>query len=318
MIEKSLLQLALGKGVGKVYLKKTAAFLERAGCSWSDCVNDRALLLRAGLRESMADSVASAREQAEAMYETLLENNVDMVTENDKDYPQYLKRTLGKKCPPLLFLSGNRALLNETSVGFCGSRKTSERGISVAGSCAKQLAQAGVTVVSGYAGGADMAAHKEALLSGGNTIFVLAEGILRYSRKKEIRELLTGKNHVFVSQYMPDAVWLQGRAMERNGTIIGLSRAMILVESALSGGTFSAGEEALEAGCPLFVLEFKQPDASAEGNAHFIASGGIPIRGKNGVPNLSKVFRVIQQDARSGQAAERRPETEDPQIKIEL
>ena len=39
-----------------------------------------------------------------------------------------------------------------------------------------------ITVISGYAAGTDLAAHKSALENGGNTVFVLAEGILRYSK----------------------------------------------------------------------------------------------------------------------------------------
>ncbi len=57
-------------------------------------------------------------------------------------------------------------------------------------------------MVSGYAAGTDMTVHKEALLKGGNTFFVLAEGILRYSQKKEVRELLTNKKQASIPQYM--------------------------------------------------------------------------------------------------------------------
>ena len=86
--------------------------------------------------------------------------------------------------------------------------------------------------------------------------------------------------------------------MKRNKTIIGLSKAMILIESGLKGGTFAAGEETLSAKCPLFVIDFAKPEVSAEANPYFISKGGHPIRGnKNGVPNLSKVFEVMEQDS---------------------
>ena len=81
--------------------------------------------------------------------------------------------------------------------------------------------------------------------------------------------------------------------MKRNGVIIGLSDAMILVESGKTGGTFAAGEETLSISHPLFVIDFAQPEVSAEANPYFISKGGIPIRGKAGVPNLSKVLDVI-------------------------
>lgn len=61
--------------------------------------------------------------------------------------------------------------------------------------------------------------------------------------------------------------------MKRNSTIIGLSDAMILVESGLSGGTFAAGEETLKRSRPLFVVDFASPEASAEANPFFIERG---------------------------------------------
>ena len=46
---------------------------------------------------------------------------------------------LQDKCPPMLFISGNINLLNSISVGFCGSRKASAKGIGIAADCSRQL-----------------------------------------------------------------------------------------------------------------------------------------------------------------------------------
>ena len=64
-----------------------------------------------------------------------------------------------------------------------------------------------ISVVSGYAAGTDTAAHVAAIENGGNTIFVLAEGILNFSYKKQVKAHLTTQNHVFISQFYPDAQW---------------------------------------------------------------------------------------------------------------
>ena len=69
---------------------------------------------------------------------------------------------------------------------------------------------------------------------------------------------------------------------------------MILVESGKTGGTFAAGEETLKRALPLFVIDYAKPEVSAEANPYFIERGGQPIRGKNGVPNLEKVFFAIK------------------------
>jgi DNA processing protein len=139
-----------------------------------------------------------------------------------------------------------------------------------------------------------MAAHKAAMENGGTTIFVLVEGILRFQRKRDVVNLLSASNHLVVSQFPPRLTWSGRNAMKRNSTIIGLSDAMILVESGLTGGTFAAGEETLKRKRPLFVIDFAEPGPSAEANPYFIKQGGMPVRGnREGVPSLDKVREVV-------------------------
>ena len=94
--------------------------------------------------------------------------------------------------------------------------------------------------------------------------------------------------------------------MKRNGTIVGLSDAMVLVESGASGGTFAAGTEALKRDHPLFVVDFAEPGSSAEANPHFIDHGGIPIRRTaRGSPNLARIRHAIRHPAWKTRAPER-------------
>ncbi len=293
MKDTSILQFSIARGIGEATIKKILQYIETNHLTFEELVNAPDLLTSLGLKEDVINSVMSAKSQAEKLADDLYCAGVEILTENETDYPQQLKIKLGKTCPPLLFVRGNKELLNSVSVGFCGSRKASEKGLSIAADCSKQLAERKITVISGYATGTDMAAHKSSLMNGGNTVFVLAEGILRSSLKKDVQPYLGEKNHVFISQFMPNTTWNAGNAMRRNSTIIGLSRAMILVESGKTGGTFAAGEEALKVGCPLFVIDFSKPEVSAEANPYFIEKGGMPIRGKKGIPNLERVFRII-------------------------
>ena len=87
--------------------------------------------------------------------------------------------------------------------------------------------------------------------------------------------------------------------MKRNSTIIGLSKAMILIEAGRTGGTFAAGEESLRTNTPLFVIDYAKPEVSAEANPYFISRGGHPIRGKKGIPCLSGVFSAVNGCAKS-------------------
>lgn len=298
MERQHLLQLMLSKGLGDVAIKKILhyAFNNTEGSLEEFCTNPKLLQSFMTCKESVLQNVLENASEANYLLEKIFSNNVSIITEFDPEYPRQLKATLGNQCPPVLFAKGNLDLLFTNSVGFCGSRKVSNKGLSITEKCACQLVERGITVVSGYASGTDMAAHVSAMENGGNTVFVLAEGIFRSSQKQNVRDLLTGKNHVFISKYLPDQVWNVGNAMKRNSIIIGLSKAMILVESGKTGGTFAAGEESLSRGIPLFVVDYEKPEVSAEANPFFIEKGGFPIRGNNGIPNLSRVFQLVEKD----------------------
>lgn len=297
MSKQYLLQLMLAKGIGPVSIKKILGYVAlHSDKSLREICEDPTCLINIiGCNENTINDVIKQKENARDLHLELSTQDVDMIIETDNDYPSNLKAVLGNECPPVLFVKGNKDLLYKESVGFCGSRKVSPKGLYITEQCAELLTKENVTVVSGYAAGTDLAAHKAAMANGGDTIFVLAEGILKFSNKQMIKEYLNKENHLFVSQFLPNVTWNAGNAIKRNALIIGLSKAMILVESGKAGGTFAAGNEALELGQPLFVVDYEKPEVSAEGNPYFLSRGGKPIRSREGRPNLDKVLSTLSE-----------------------
>jgi len=294
MNHSSFLQIALTKGVGDAAIKRILDFFSRnADASWdllcSDVTMQKMIFKN---KQEIVDNIALQKAEAHRIADRLEKNNINLIFYYDELYPKKLKRTLGAKCPPYLFYKGNIDLADKSSAGFCGSRTASQKGIAIARDCAGQLAKNNIAVISGYAKGVDITAHEAALLNSGDTIFVLAEGILEVAQKKEVVGCLTNENHLFISQFLPEAAWHAGNAMRRNSLIIGLSDVMILVESGKTGGTFAAGNETLSLNHPLFVIDFAQPEVSAIANPYFISKGGLPIKGKNGTPNLTEVYSI--------------------------
>lgn len=293
-----LLQFINAKGVGDAVIRRLAEY-----CFYEHITPDDVVKMEPGdiasalaLKQEIAHNIIGAYDIASRQTDELLEHNVSVSWLGDALYPERTKAILDKATPSVLFVRGNTSLFQEPSVGFCGSRKASSKGLAVTSSCARVLAEHGICVVSGYAHGVDMAAHRSAMENNGKTILVLAEGILRFREKQEIEGLFSADNHLVVSQFPPMLTWSGRNAMKRNGTIIGLSDAMILVESGMSGGTFAAGMETLERRHPLFVVDFAEPGPSAEANPHFIERGGKPIRGKGeDNPNLNDVVEATQQ-----------------------
>jgi DNA processing protein len=183
----------------------------------------------------------------------------------------------GELAPPDIWYIGNVEILNTTGVGFCGSRNASDYSLQIAADCASQLSEAGITVVSGYAPGVDIASHEAALASGGRTIVVLPEGIDHFRVKRSISPMWDWRRVLVVSQFPRKAVWRADRAMERNKIIVALSQAVIVLEAREKGGTLNAGYAALQMHKPLFVALYDEMNGAREGNQRLLADGAISL-----------------------------------------
>lgn len=295
-----LIQFLITKGSGEAAMRRFLSFADKNGADAAIdvCLQPEALSNATGLKLDVCKNIVSSRDSARNLFDKLVANYVEMLWLGHPSYPERLKSIIGKNSPPVIFVMGNKKLFEMKAVGFCGSRKSSEKGLLITERCCNQLVKRNFCVVSGYAHGVDMTAHRAALKSGGTTIIVLVEGILKFQEKQEVKELLTTDNYLVVSQFPPLLTWVGRNAMKRNSTIIGLSDAMILVESGTTGGTFAAGEETLKRKRPLFVIDYAAPGPSAKANPYFIERGGIPIRGnKKGIPNLSQLFEVASKQS---------------------
>lgn len=203
-----------------------------------------------------------------------------------------------RNLPPVLFVRGPADLMTVRSIGFCGSRSATERGLAVASDIAEQVARQGLNVVSGGAKGVDITAHRTALSRGGTTTVVLAEGILQYRMRNELRDVFDPARTFVVSEFFPDDRWLAGRAMQRNRTICALSRALVLIEARSTGGTFAAGEAALGMGLPLFTADYSAQHEGNDGNRILLERGALRLRQSRatGRANLAQLLEFARHE----------------------
>ena len=223
---------------------------------------------------------------------------IRQVGQNHTLYPKRLLTVLGSKAPDTLYLQGNVDLLNLDGIGFCGSRKSSRKGIDTVRDCAEQAAVTGLTVVSGNAAGIDFEAHYHSLAAGGTTILVLPEGINHFRIKRALAPVWDWERTLVISQFNPDDAWKGYRAMTRNQLIIGLSKAMIVIEAGEKGGTMNAGMETLKRDTPLYVAEYQDMSIDARGNKKLLELGGNQLaRSRStGRANMKNIFDDIAKD----------------------
>jgi DNA processing protein len=262
-------------------------------------LDDYSLLSRFGLKPLAVAALREPDDETLGTWQRLEAESVKILVRGQAGYPERLHRLLRDTAPPLLFLLGGLDLFERPAVGFCGSRRASAKGLRAAHDCAHLLAQQQFNIISGYAHGVDLAAHRAALEAGGTTTVVLAEGILHFQVKSEIRDMLSAGDFSrlsVLSEFPPGLSWRAHNAMTRNRTICGLSHAMIVIESGPDGGTFEAGKAALELGEPLFCIDYAETPPAAAGNPYFLKNGAFSLRrARTGEPNLSKLISVVRQ-----------------------
>ncbi len=153
-----------------------------------------------------------------------------------------------------LYFEGDRALLEEPCVAVVGSRDASEAGLRRARRLGRELAAAGVVVVSGLARGIDHAAHLAALEAGGRTIAVIGTPLDQCSPKAhwDLQRYI-GAYHLVISPFPNGSTVAAGNFPMRNRVIAALTQASVIVEATHRSGTQYVAAECRPLARPLFI-----------------------------------------------------------------
>ena len=233
-----------------------------------------ALMAARGIGEKLALRIIAQRDNldAEAEIGKAADAGVRIITPLDDEYPDALKTIHD---PPLaLYVRGRLLPEDAKAIGIVGSRSTSHYGISAADRLAYQLGQVGFTVVSGMARGTDTAAHSGALKGGGRTIAVLGGAIdcLYPPENGDLAEKIARCGAV-VSEYPMGRQADRMTFPYRNRIISGLSMGVLLIESAVKGGSMHTVDAAMEQGRTVFALPGRIDSPGARGPHRLIKNG---------------------------------------------
>ena len=197
---------------------------------------------------------------------------VSLVTIKDLSYPAHLLNIYDP--PPLLFVRGELRKSDQKSVAIVGARRASPYGKLAAESLARDLAQNGITVVSGVAVGADTAAHRGALAGGGRTIGVLACGLeVDYpAANRELKEQMV-ENGALITESPFSTPAQKERFPARNRIISGMSLGTVVVEAAERSGALITAHHALEQGREVFAVPGSVNSVQSRGTHRLIKEG---------------------------------------------
>ena len=176
-----------------------------------------------------------------------------LLTLADDDYPAQLLEIADP--PPILYLKGNRALLGRPGLAVVGSRNATPSGLQNAEAFARNLSEAGFTIISGMALGIDAAAHRGGLAGKGSSIAVVGTGLdLVYPARNKVLAHDLAQKGLIVSEFPLGTPALAKNFPRRNRIISGLSRGVLVVEAALASGSLITARQAGEQGREVFAI----------------------------------------------------------------
>ena len=198
---------------------------------------------------------------------------IKKINQGEKDFPPLLGEIPG--CPEQIFYMGKLPAAGEIMIAIVGTRKATGEGFRLAKEIGRDLARAGIVVVSGLAFGVDSAAHEGAILGNGKTVAVLPNGLDPIQPRSHygLAQQILNQNGCIISEFSESRPFYKAQYLERNRLISGLCPAMVVVEAPIRSGSLSTARHALEQGREVFVVPGPAGHPNYEGSHMLLRNG---------------------------------------------
>jgi DNA processing protein len=223
--------------------------------------------------------------------------NAHILTLADADYPAILKKTAYP--PPILFVVGDVACLNEPQIAMVGSRTPTTVGIKNAYHFAQCFAKLGFTITSGLAVGIDGMSHRGALsIASGKTIAVLGHGMdmIYPLQHTDLAEQIVS-NGCLVTEFGFGTPTHASFFPRRNRIISGMSLGVLVVEAAINSGSLITARYAAEQGRDVFTIPGSIHSPKAKGCHELIKQGAKLVESAEEVlEELASLLKYVIRD----------------------
>ncbi len=260
----AVLALQKAKGVGDIIAKKLITH-----CGSAQNVFSQKKLILEKINGIGSERLKYLNEKkyfllAEKELKYIQKNQLTACYYQNENYPSRLKQCIDG--PILIFQDGKINLNNPKIISIVGTRKMTLYGRDFVNKFIEKLTPYNPIIVSGFAYGVDITAHKAAIKNKLQTIGVLAHGfeqIYPKVHKKYISEV--NKNGGFYSEFWHNEDPLQKNFLKRNRIVAGMSEAIIIIESAEKGGSLVTADIANSYSRDVFAVPGKTTDSLSKG-----------------------------------------------------
>jgi DNA processing protein len=208
--------------------------------------------------------------------ERIEQSGISVITIQDDDYPRLLREIPAP--PPVLFVKGSLTEDDRVAIAVVGTRRATSYGREMARRISSELAEAGVTVVSGLARGIDATAHQAALEAGGRTIAVLGSGVnvIYPSEHRQLAERIVERG-ALVADYPPDRKPEPANFPARNRIISGMTLGTVVVEAPRRSGALITTDFAADQSREVFIVPGSALSAASEGTNRLLRDGARAV-----------------------------------------
>ncbi|MGB4325882.1 MAG: DNA-processing protein DprA [Bacillota bacterium] len=214
--------------------------------------------------------------QARRLMEQCSSLGIDIITIEDPEYPENLRQTADP--PSILFVKGSIIPKDRMAVAVVGTRKASSIGKSIAQEICYDLAEAGVTIISGLAYGIDACAHEAALSANGRTIACLGNSPdIVYPKSNYNLYSRIPSSGALLSEYPPGTEAKPWHFPKRNRLISGVSLGVLVVEAGEKSGALITADWALKQDRPVMAVPGSIKSRNSRGTNRLIQDGAYLV-----------------------------------------
>lgn len=283
---KSLVHLSIIPGVGYQTIRRLLTAFGSAQRALDATLEE--LTQVEGLTANISQQLVSgkSRVSVDQELELIEAHNCHLLVINDSAYPMLLKEIADP--PPLLYVRGELGQPDAPSITIVGTRSPTNYGKTISRQLSQQLAESGVTVISGFARGIDTCAHQGALQANGRTIAVLGNGLSQIypAENRELADEIM-KSGALISEFPMTVPPFPKNFPRRNRVVSGMSSGTVVVEASIRSGSLITARHAAEQGREVFAVPGQIFSNQSKGSHQLINQGAKLI---NAIDDIWEAF----------------------------